>query len=504
MATCSLIIILFYLVCLLISAVPKGSDGTSRNFVPWMDRVDATVLLFDRVLHDTLNETETTQLLLRKDQFDFLTGDSLVTVKNIQGNAGVHVILPKMSTPSPSGNGNLMNEKALPQNIPCCTLDLREKSMLCADLCDDQMANAVEGKEMKMWNVGCSYQATFSCKCGGDGGTGRDVLVVQFPHCSRQSDAAKGIEECDRSVGLSSRWNVPIISGFSTIEIAVQKNNGGAGWLWGPCVDSLFAIVDASDAEYLNDEEKLLLSYGDILMTKECSSGNIDDEKIIFRGSPPKFQVEDERQSVDFVVHQLQSLVSRAISRADSVTEAGGRRKGLAIVPPVSHRFFSKFLSPTDIGVLCLQAACDYVLIHPPQFLHRVVCLEAPETVSYDGGSMLAKSLFLRVKTVIEEAIICDSAELSQLPFLSDCCDVDVLKMIQKWAYDVKGESNELKNCFSDFLKRKDIAHGVIYSSEIHDYDSYDTKAVQVRGTPRCLVSAVKLIMTHLKKQKDC
>jgi len=471
--------------CLLVSAVCEGEYAcTKEELSRHESEVDTVVLLFDQVLKETLEETQTVQLVLKQSQYDKLTEDTLAVVKTIQGEAGVHILLSEQvkSTESQRTDGPL----PLALDLPSITMDWRRERFPTSD----DLAAAFHthpDSHLDMKSVASTlFRPEFS-SCSG-GGDGRDTIAVQIPSISASPSSCTPQNSLK---GNAELLNQPPRD-TSYVEIAVQGRSGSDdAWCWGSTVNSLFAVVDDNDTEHLDEDEKKQIAGGDILVTGDFKQGDEHPDSVILRaqasvprgGDIPKDQVEQ----------YLRQLVFRAIQLADNISlSAGGPVdcKGLVIVPPITIPAFTFRLSTQDIEVCCVRASVEYVQTHRIRSLQRIVCLEAKEFNT--SPSFVAKYLFQLVKSNFNEKRDSGDELFTHLatPFISVCRDSTVLSMIDE---EVKS-----RNIAKVQKLHKKPSRAIAFSVDVPDPRRRGTHMVLVRGTPTCLHSAISLILKHV------
>jgi hypothetical protein len=187
-------------------------------------------------------------------------------------------------------------------------------------------------------------------------------------------------------------------------------------------------------------------------------------------------------------VQYLQTLILRALRQADSTSILGGGAPdvtGLAIIPPVGISLFSQYLNAQEIEIICLRTCVEYIQTHQVFSLKRIVCLEFSkyEIQQVGHSSFLAENLFLLVRDKFE------SSQSTSRAFVSTCHDVVVMSLIEEYQRQQEFENDR-------FLRKHQKQN--ILSSEIPELRRRGTHVVLLRGTPSCLLSAVKLIQKHI------
>ena len=403
------------------------------------------------------------------------------------------------------------------------------------------------------------YRPDYASRTGGGGG--RDLLTVQLPGVQLPgvpmspslSQSQSRLGSAFSTTGGATSAGAAAGGGGDAgyVEVAVQRQGGdesegagegvGPGWVWGPAVNSLFAVVEVDGGgeqeDYLSAEEKRLLAFGDILLTRDLrgeQGAGTGTGTVILRAqaAPPGCPASPSGTggmppSIAAVVAQLQRLVTRAIRQADSISLSGGAIdcRGLVIVPPVSLSFFSQHLSAQEVEVLCLRAVVEHVRTHQIFSLQRIVCLEVsqisqPPSSLPQPPSFLAETLFLLVKEDVERNLDAEregvqvSSAVSRSPFVSSCEDSAVMAVIahlqQEQELEHRGRRTrqialkQQQKPNQQKLKQKQQASGGgegVFTAEVPDPRRRGTHVVLLRGTASCLLCATTLISSLLRRE---
>ena len=458
----------------------SSCDITPARFSQLKDHVETVLLLFNQVLQATLEETQTIQIVLNQVQFDKLTEDTLVTVKFIQGDAGVHILLAEKGT----STGGLKLGAAVhnKSDIPFLTLDWRREQFPSGEdvenifLSKSVSSTSFESRAM----AGAFFQPDFNCRSGG--GCGRDIIAVHIPcRIGPESELVHPLKDKDFTP-----------SHFIEVSVQMHESDEAAiGWVWGAAVTSLFAVIDIGDAENLGEEEKRQVLGGDILVTRDDSTAT----SVILRACPSTLDRKD--MCKDELNLRLRHLIRRAICHADRTTlhvDNNGpvRSKGLVIVPPISVPIFSDKMTTKEIEMCCASAIVDYIQTCPIFSLERIVCLEASESMSSESN--VAKYLFDIVKRQYER-VRSSGADFSHqmriTPFISVCQDAHLKAVIDQYIQFDRGRIVCEK-------RKKEQFVACAFYAEDPDARRCGTHVVLVRGTAACICAATLLILKHI------